>query len=122
MNYWFYLLFKRPTPVSTLTGTLFHYTNIVRAHAEKSRVKVVDLGEIVQDHYQVFLFEGEGDALLKLKQLVATRSGPIVSVQGLSTYELAGGAQYTLEGLMREVSVSVNTAAAGGNATLMMVG
>src|SRR3546814_9621706 len=79
--------------------------------AEESRVKVVDRGEIGQADYQAVLFEGDGDALRELNQLVATRSGPIVSVQGLSTYELAGGAQYTLEGLIREVSVSVNTAA-----------
>src|SRR3546814_181776 len=90
--------------------------------AEESRVKVVDRGEIGQADYQAVLFEGDGDALRELNQLVATRSGPICSVQGLSTYELAGGAKYTREGLMREVSVSVNTAAAGGNATLMMVG
>lgn len=90
--------------------------------AEKERIRVLDSNAIEQADYQGVLFEGDGDALRELNQLVAKRPGPIVSVQGLSTYELAAGAEYAMEILLREVSVSVNTAAAGGNASLMMVG
>ena len=81
-------------------------------------------GEDVIGHgdYQAVLFEGDGDALQALNHAVAQRPGPIVSVQGLASMELAAGASYRLERLLREVSISINTAAAGGNASLMMVG
>ncbi|PLC53549.1 trifunctional transcriptional regulator/proline dehydrogenase/L-glutamate gamma-semialdehyde dehydrogenase [Pollutimonas nitritireducens] len=85
-------------------------------------IRLVDDDEIERGDYQAVLFEGDGDTLRDLNQHVATRQGPIVSVQGMSSDELAAGASYRLERLLREVSVSVNTAAAGGNATLMMVG
>ncbi len=68
------------------------------------------------------LFEGDSDALRELNRSVAARAGPIISVQGLRSDEIASGASYRLERLLREVAVSVNTAAAGGNASLMMVG
>jgi RHH-type proline utilization regulon transcriptional repressor/proline dehydrogenase/delta 1-pyrroline-5-carboxylate dehydrogenase len=89
---------------------------------QKKRIRSVPYGEIGQADFQAVLFEGDGDALRELNQVVAARSGPIVSVQGLSADELAAGHGYSLERLVREVSVSVNTAAAGGNASLMMVG
>ncbi|WP_181703946.1 trifunctional transcriptional regulator/proline dehydrogenase/L-glutamate gamma-semialdehyde dehydrogenase [Chthonobacter albigriseus] len=64
------------------------------------------------------LFEGDADALLDLTRAVADRDGPIVPVQGLSP----GEDNYALELLLEEVSVSTNTAAAGGNASLMTIG
>jgi RHH-type proline utilization regulon transcriptional repressor/proline dehydrogenase/delta 1-pyrroline-5-carboxylate dehydrogenase len=46
-----------------------------------------------------------------------------VSVQGVATNALANGDEdYALERLLTERSVSVNTAAAGGNANLMTIG
>jgi RHH-type proline utilization regulon transcriptional repressor/proline dehydrogenase/delta 1-pyrroline-5-carboxylate dehydrogenase len=72
--------------------------------------------------YQAVLFEGDGDDLLQLSQRVAARPGPILPVITRRPDELASGAAYPLEMLVREVSVCTNTAAAGGNATLMMVG
>lgn len=77
---------------------------------------------IDQSDFQAVLFEGDGDALRTLNRSVARRTGPIVPVQGLGSDELAMGAAYALDILVREVSVSINTAAAGGNASLMMVG
>lgn len=72
--------------------------------------------------YDAVLFEGDSDALCTLHQTVASRDGPIVSVQGLSTDDIAHGRQYQAVLLLREVSTSINTAAAGGNASLMMLG
>src|SRR5690606_24552092 len=89
---------------------------------DKQRIQLFAPDDIVQGDYDAVLFEGDSDALRELNGIVARRAGPIVSVQGLSSDELAGGASYRLERLLHEVSVSVNTAAAGGNATLMMVG
>ncbi|NYT59489.1 trifunctional transcriptional regulator/proline dehydrogenase/L-glutamate gamma-semialdehyde dehydrogenase [Alcaligenaceae bacterium] len=90
--------------------------------ADRQRIQLFSPDDIVQGDYDAVLFEGDSDALRELNGMVARRTGPILSVQGLSSDELASGASYRLERLLHEVSVSVNTAAAGGNATLMMVG
>jgi RHH-type proline utilization regulon transcriptional repressor/proline dehydrogenase/delta 1-pyrroline-5-carboxylate dehydrogenase len=68
------------------------------------------------------LYEGDGDGLLALSQRLAARTGPIVLPQGLGCDELAQGRFYNLDRLLAERSVSVNTAAAGGNASLMSIG
>ncbi len=59
------------------------------------------------------LFAGTADELLALSQRLAARDGPIVPVYV---------EPYPLEFLGNEVSLSVNTAAAGGNASLMTIG
>ncbi|MFC7737770.1 trifunctional transcriptional regulator/proline dehydrogenase/L-glutamate gamma-semialdehyde dehydrogenase [Roseomonas sp. GCM10028921] len=59
------------------------------------------------------LFEGEAEALLALNGALAAQEGPIVPVLA---------APYSLEMLVLERSVSTNTAAAGGNASLMAIG
>ena len=69
------------------------------------------------------LFAGERDALRALDQAAALRDGPIILVQGLSVAGLTGGSEdYNLDLLLEEISVSTNTAAAGGNANLMTIG
>lgn len=70
----------------------------------------------------VVLFEGDGDALCRLAQQQAAASPCIVSIHGLSSEAIRAGAGYPLEWLVSERSVSTNTAAAGGNASLMNVG
>ncbi len=73
--------------------------------------------------FDAVLFEGDSDELLTLVKEVAKRPGPIVSVQGVAASALASGDEdYALERLLTERSVSVNTAAAGGNANLMTIG
>ena len=90
--------------------------------AQRQGIDLLSTDGLEQASYDAVLFEGDGDALRELNSLVARRTGPIVSVQGLGKDELASGVSYRLDRLLHEVSVSVNTAAAGGNATLMMVG
>jgi RHH-type proline utilization regulon transcriptional repressor/proline dehydrogenase/delta 1-pyrroline-5-carboxylate dehydrogenase len=69
------------------------------------------------------LFEGDGDELLLVNEAVAAMDGPIVSVQGASVSGLLSGADaYSANALVHEVSISTNTAAAGGNASLMTIG
>jgi RHH-type proline utilization regulon transcriptional repressor/proline dehydrogenase/delta 1-pyrroline-5-carboxylate dehydrogenase len=63
---------------------------------------------------EVVLFEGSRDALLELAGALAELPGPIVPVH------LTDGCP--LERLVRERSVSNNTTAAGGNASLMVIG
>jgi RHH-type proline utilization regulon transcriptional repressor/proline dehydrogenase/delta 1-pyrroline-5-carboxylate dehydrogenase len=76
--------------------------------------------------FDAVLFEGDSDELLSLVKDVAKRAGPIVSVQGVAAGAFADGSHdgedYALERLLTERSVSVNTAAAGGNANLMTIG
>ncbi len=68
--------------------------------------------------FDAVLHHGDSDALRKACRAIATRPGPIVTVTGLPS----GSAEVPLERLVLERSLSVNTAAAGGNASLMTIG
>jgi RHH-type proline utilization regulon transcriptional repressor/proline dehydrogenase/delta 1-pyrroline-5-carboxylate dehydrogenase len=69
------------------------------------------------------LFEGDSDALKSVNQQAAALAGPIVPVYGIDRDALADGTEdYPLEWLVAERSISTNTAAAGGNASLMTIG
>ncbi len=58
-----------------------------------------------------------------MNRRAARADGPIIIVQGASAAGLADGTEdYALELLLAEVSISTNTAAAGGNAKLMTIG
>jgi len=73
--------------------------------------------------FDTVLFEGDSDELHALTRRIAKRPGPILSVQGVAAGALeADSDDYALERLLTERSVSVNTAAAGGNASLMTIG
>ena len=65
------------------------------------------------------LFEGDADALLTLSRRVAERDGPILPIQAARSVERD---DYELTRLLEECSVSINTTAAGGNASLMSIG
>lgn len=65
------------------------------------------------------LFEGDGDALSQLAQQLAETLPRVVPVFGMPAGSTAG---YPLEFLVAERSISTNTAAAGGNASLMSIG
>jgi RHH-type proline utilization regulon transcriptional repressor/proline dehydrogenase/delta 1-pyrroline-5-carboxylate dehydrogenase len=68
----------------------------------------------------VALHEGDADALRDTAMVLAARDGPLVGVHGASAQGLRDGVEvYPLEWLVQERSISVNTAAAGGNASLM---
>jgi RHH-type proline utilization regulon transcriptional repressor/proline dehydrogenase/delta 1-pyrroline-5-carboxylate dehydrogenase len=69
------------------------------------------------------LAEEGGDALVDLNRRLASRPGPIVGLQAVATADLvSGAADYDLDRLLEERSISINTAAAGGNASLMTIG
>ncbi|MBB3931475.1 RHH-type proline utilization regulon transcriptional repressor/proline dehydrogenase/delta 1-pyrroline-5-carboxylate dehydrogenase [Kaistia hirudinis] len=75
------------------------------------------------DDVAAVLFEGGGDALLRLRTALVGQNGPIVPVHAVSPEGLAAGREvFPLEMLVEEVSISTNTAAAGGNASLMTIG
>lgn len=73
--------------------------------------------------YQAVLFEGDADGLRLLSQEVASWAGAVVPVHGVTPDGLASGREsFPLDWLQDEVVISVNTAAAGGNASLMTIG
>jgi RHH-type proline utilization regulon transcriptional repressor/proline dehydrogenase/delta 1-pyrroline-5-carboxylate dehydrogenase len=69
-------------------------------------------------HFDAVLQHGDAVALRATAAALARRSGPIVGLTGL----VCGDARVPLERLVIERSLSINTAAAGGNASLMMLG
>ena len=68
--------------------------------------------------FDAVIYHGDSDQLRELCEQVAARDGAIVSVQGFAR----GETNLLLERLYVEHSLSVNTAAAGGNASLMTIG
>ncbi|NNG61953.1 trifunctional transcriptional regulator/proline dehydrogenase/L-glutamate gamma-semialdehyde dehydrogenase, partial [Pseudomonas fragi] len=68
--------------------------------------------------FDAVVHHGDCDQLRDVCQQVAKRPGAIVGVQGLSQ----GETSIALERLVIERALSVNTAAAGGNASLMTIG
>ncbi|MBX8562185.1 trifunctional transcriptional regulator/proline dehydrogenase/L-glutamate gamma-semialdehyde dehydrogenase [Pseudomonas cichorii] len=64
------------------------------------------------------LHHGDSDQLRAICEQIAQRSGAIIGVNGLSH----GETNVALERLVIERALSVNTAAAGGNASLMTIG
>ncbi|AYD03559.1 trifunctional transcriptional regulator/proline dehydrogenase/L-glutamate gamma-semialdehyde dehydrogenase [Neorhizobium sp. NCHU2750] len=69
------------------------------------------------------LIEGEGEIVVDVTKKIAALPGPLVLVQAATTAELADDAEaYCLNWLLEEVSTSINTTAAGGNASLMSIG
>ncbi|CAN7521987.1 trifunctional transcriptional regulator/proline dehydrogenase/L-glutamate gamma-semialdehyde dehydrogenase [Acidovorax sp. LjRoot117] len=64
------------------------------------------------------LHHGTPEALRKVCEQLARRPGPIVAVTGMPP----GSTEVPLERLVIERALSVNTAAAGGNASLMTIG
>ncbi|MBL0373772.1 trifunctional transcriptional regulator/proline dehydrogenase/L-glutamate gamma-semialdehyde dehydrogenase [Rhizobium sp. KVB221] len=68
------------------------------------------------------LVEGDAERVRAVNKQIAGLPGPLVLVQSASSAEIAGGQAYCLNWLLEEVSTSINTAAAGGNASLMSIG
>lgn len=69
-------------------------------------------------HFDAVLQHGPADARIELLRTLAQRPGAIVGLTALAPGESA----MPLERLTFERSLSINTAAAGGNASLMTIG
>jgi RHH-type proline utilization regulon transcriptional repressor/proline dehydrogenase/delta 1-pyrroline-5-carboxylate dehydrogenase len=68
------------------------------------------------------LLEGDEAATSEALRKLASRAGPIVRLEALSGARLAAGEDYNLADLVEECATAANTAAAGGNASLMAIG
>lgn len=78
-------------------------------------ITLTDNWQHVDCQFDAVIFHGDCQQLQTICSLVAERDGPIISVQGYRP----GDSQLLLERLVHERVVSINTAAAGGNASLM---
>ncbi len=83
-----------------------------------ARIQFAEEENLLAQQFDSVIFHGDSDRLCTLCEAVASREGAIVSVQGFSRGETG----ILLERLYIERSLSVNTAAAGGNASLMTIG
>lgn len=69
------------------------------------------------------LVEGDTERVGSINKRIANLNGPLILVQSATSEELANDHNaYCLNWLLEEVSTSINTAAASGNASLMMIG
>ncbi|MGR3182796.1 trifunctional transcriptional regulator/proline dehydrogenase/L-glutamate gamma-semialdehyde dehydrogenase [Enterobacter cancerogenus] len=83
-----------------------------------ARIHFAKPDALLTQPFDAVIYHGDSDQLRELCEQVAARSGAIVSVQGFAR----GETNLLLERLYVERSLSVNTAAAGGNASLMTIG
>ncbi|MDU4274143.1 MAG: L-glutamate gamma-semialdehyde dehydrogenase, partial [Enterobacter asburiae] len=86
--------------------------------AVSARIRFAKADNLLTQPFDAVIYHGDSDQLRELCEQVAARSGAIVSVQGFAR----GETNLLLERLYVERSLSVNTAAAGGNASLMTIG
>ncbi|MFC3338346.1 trifunctional transcriptional regulator/proline dehydrogenase/L-glutamate gamma-semialdehyde dehydrogenase [Paracandidimonas soli] len=84
----------------------------------QARMRVVPDWQAADIDIEAVLHHGDSDQLRDVCKQVAQRPGAIVSVHGLSR----GERDVPLDRLLIERALSVNTAAAGGNASLMTIG
>ena len=77
---------------------------------------------ITSQDFDAVLLEGDANDVLEINSMLAARPGPIITLHALTTTELVAGAAYDPAWLMTEQVISTNTAAAGGNASLMALG
>ncbi|HDU3866403.1 TPA: L-glutamate gamma-semialdehyde dehydrogenase [Klebsiella pneumoniae subsp. pneumoniae] len=82
------------------------------------RIRFAKAEQLPGQAFDAVIYHGDSDQLRELCEQVAARDGAIVSVQGFAR----GETNLLLERLYIERSLSVNTAAAGGNASLMTIG
>ena len=86
--------------------------------ALQARVLRVQDWTRAEAHFDTVLLHGDGPRRLQVAAQLAQRPGPIVPLLAFEPRRRV----IPLERLVVERSVSINTAAAGGNASLMSIG
>lgn len=84
----------------------------------QARIRLVADWTRDEVRFDTVLHHGDAEQLRTLSRQLSERNGPIVGVQGLAP----GETDIPLERLLIERALSINTAAAGGNASLMTIG
>ncbi|GLH81279.1 bifunctional protein PutA [Bradyrhizobium sp. SSBR45G] len=108
--------------LATGNQALVALANPVRAGLDGVAALAGDRIRFVEDWRRVddlaaVLFDGEGPALVALNQELAARPAAIIPV-----VSRGADGSYDIDRLVTEISLSTNTAAAGGNASLMAIG
>jgi RHH-type proline utilization regulon transcriptional repressor/proline dehydrogenase/delta 1-pyrroline-5-carboxylate dehydrogenase len=91
------------------------------AHAVM-RVDRLELAHEAAHPLRAVLTDVSGPELIALNRWIAGWYGPIVHIQALSSAAMRAGDDFALHRLLEEAVVTTNTAAAGGNASLMSIG
>ncbi|WP_339526048.1 trifunctional transcriptional regulator/proline dehydrogenase/L-glutamate gamma-semialdehyde dehydrogenase [Pseudomonas sp. EA_35y_Pfl2_R111] len=86
--------------------------------AVQQRITVLSQWSECETVFDAIIHHGDSDQLREVCQLAAQRPGAIIGVHGLHK----GETDIPLERLLIEHALSINTAAAGGNASLMTIG
>ena len=81
---------------------------------ETLRKSIQIIQNIETDHFDAVLYQGAEQKLMQLQQSIVQRQGPIIGITHLQV-----GQPVPMDRLVIERAVSINTAAAGGNASLM---
>ena len=92
--------------------------HVVLPESLRGRVRRVQDWTRSEVHFDAVLLHGGAARRLQVAAQLGQRPGPIVTLHAFDP----GDAAVPLERLMVERSVSINTAAAGGNASLMVIG
>ncbi|MGE4411850.1 MAG: aldehyde dehydrogenase family protein, partial [Sphingobium sp.] len=113
---------------------LFHQIAVALATGNRMTIeaddrlttRIEDMPERVRQHIDaggdgvsVALVEGKGTEILSLLRNVADRPGAIIPVHAAAPEQMLSPAAYCTDWLVEEVSTSINTTAAGGNASLI---
>jgi RHH-type proline utilization regulon transcriptional repressor/proline dehydrogenase/delta 1-pyrroline-5-carboxylate dehydrogenase len=77
---------------------------------------------VAASSFDAVLTDCEGAALIDLQREISRKAGAIVGVHALSAVRFQRGENWPLDRLMNERVVTINTTAAGGNASLMAIG
>ena len=91
-------------------------------HAVRERVALAQDWRGNAVGFDAVLHQGPAEHRQAVLQQLATRPGPIIGLTGCDPADEAADHALPLERLVIERSLSINTAAAGGNASLMTIG
>lgn len=94
------------------------HRNLLKSLPKTVQERIKLSQDALNGDFDAVIYHGDADQLRGLCAQIAAREGAIVSVQGFAR----GETNLLLERLLIERSLSVNTAAAGGNASLMTIG
>ena len=84
----------------------------------KDAIRLIGDWSAADCEFDAVIHHGSAQERIDIARKIAARDGPIVSIHGFAP----GEPPFAIERLLVERVVSVNTAAAGGNASLMTVG
>lgn len=102
---------SRPAVLANNTFILKYLPTMPAAISKQFKV----VRDIETGVFEAVLHHGDTTELIDLQKRIATRQGPIIGITHLSS----GNYDIPVERFVIERAISINTAAAGGNASLM---